>query len=792
MSNKTYAYFKVINHTNTLSVSSYALPFCIYRFVLDLDGVEKNGILSNKQILWDYGDGTTETTLTGAHAYSTPGTYQVTCYLYDGLGNAYLNTYARNVIVSNYITDTISLSTSSTTSYNLTAGRIVNPIIVKRANSYQTYSDDMQYTIIPYASGSNMSLSYFDNASSLLYGHLEKNHSFYIEQDTPAGTVELVESNEITTSQTKIYCKLVNNEVIHTTENDINGFFCGTSGQETVYFKDDRSYADTTRTFQVLLTSTYPFSFPFIQIRSPLDIEVGETYYTSISSGVITLETAPIPPIGPGTYYVWKLELAPGEVDSIPYPSIALSSRILSAAGMPPWEADWSNNTPPPEFVVDDYYIAPINLLFGFKTDIFNINTSTIGLSSLIYPNTHFNELSITSNGIDGEGSQLSTFDINTNKFIGQKINFVIKVKDYDWFTIKDINFINYTNILSSYNGELSSTFVVQSSANGYLKGYVIPHTAADNAFIYATSNISYLDSGSYMLTGASTQFNILDTVINIAKKGEDIDMLDKYKSLRFQELFLDNINLFDNFLGSIVGDLSSNQNSIGKKVYEKITNFVDNNSNIEKCELAQLISILQSIEEQNITFEKINFNYPTGLKRLIDILSIKHSKLFGSRNTFDLDFYNYGNQLGGNNLGTRIIDTLNYTITAGNHLVALEKYSGTFKKLDTYTPLSSASLSGLYASQYPLSAYNDDWGWHLVLNNEFQPTDITKYYIFFNHQSYLNPVEDSVINFEDNNTTITHSASSYDEWKRDNGTIDNLINYELAVGLGLISPLSP
>lgn len=675
MSNEVFAYFKTINHTNTLSVSSYALPFCVFKFILNFSGIEDLGILSNKQILWDYGDGTTGTSLTGIHAYSLPGTYQVTCYLFDENGNPYLNTYSRNVIVYNYITDQISLSTVNTTQYVLTAGRISYPILVSRTNSYQTYNDNAKYTIVPFASGANLTQSYFDSASGLLYGHLEKYNSFYIEQETPSGNIELVETDKIETPSTKIYCKLVNGQVIRSTENDPLAVFCGVSGERVVYFKED------------------------------------------------------VPQL--------------------------------------------------------------VKLYFGFDDSTFDLNTSTIGLSCVVEPNTNYNSLSITSNGIDGEGNLLSSFLLTSDKFKDQKIHFVTKVKDKDWYTIKDISITNCINVLSSDTGIINSTFYIQSSSNGCIKGYVIPHDTGENAFIYSGITLQSPTISSYPLSGSSNKFNIIDTVDKLAKKGEDIDMLDKYKSLRFQELFLNKINLFDNFLGTIVGTLSSDQNSLGKKVYEKITNFVDNTSNIEKCEVAQLVSILQSVGEQNIRFEKVNFNFPVALKRLVDLLSIKHSKLFGARNTFDLDFYNYGNQLLGNNLGSKISNTLTYTVSAGNDLVALEKYSSTFKKLNTFIPLSAASLSGNYISTYPLSAYNHDWGWYLILNDDFQPEDIDKYYIFFNHNAYQNDIEDSVINFDDPNTTIQHSASSYTEWTRDNGTIDKLISYELALGLGLISSLS-
>ena len=48
--------------------------------------------------------------------------------------------------------------------------------------------------------------------------------------------------------------------------------------------------------------------------------------------------------------------------------------------------------------------------------------------------------------------------------------------------------------------------------------------------------------------------------------------------------------------------------------------------------------------------------------------------------------------------------------------------------------------------------------------------------------------MDESVINFKDTTNTIQHSASSYTDWIKDNGTIDTMLNYQIALGLGLIS----
>lgn len=683
MSNETYVYFDVYNHKNQLGTDSYALPFCKFKFVPKLASSQDSTILSNTKALWLFGDGSTSQSITATHAYDKPGIYHVYCYFYDVEGNTYLNKFTRSVVVKDYVDDRVSVSIppiQALAGLTLSAGRITTPITVSRANSFRSYTDNVNYSIMPFASGSNLSTSYFQGASALLYSHLEKYHSFYTRELSENRIVEYVEAKTITTPSTKLYCKLGATNVMMTSSTDPDAFFCGTSGQKIVYFKDD----------------------------------------------------------------------------------------VAS---------------------------EQINLFFGFEGLNFDYNTSTVGLSCVMLPNRDYNVLSVTSNGIDGEGTVDSTFAIDTNKFMGSKVAFVAKIKDAGWYTVKDVDITDasFDLIDTATNSSVDSDIVIDNMANGYIKGYFRSNAVVQNAILQAYVEI---DGGSESLSGVSSEFSILDSnnTYAITKHGEDFDMHGSYKELGFQDLFTDQTVLLDDFLGSIVGGLSSNPNSIGKKVYEKITNFVDNNSNIEKCNIAQLVSLLESIGDENILFEKSNFNFPSRLKRLIDLLSIKHSKLFGGANNFELDFYNYGNSSinQGKNLGNKI-DTLNYTISAGTSIVALEKFSNTFRLLDTYQPLSAITVQQTLSAHpsmltYPLSTYSADWRWYLVLNDSFTPADINKYYSFFEYVPTASPtIHDSVINFTDVNNTIPPTLSSYAAWTEDNGIIDTIISNQLYSGLALL-----
>ena len=83
----TFIYFDTYNYTNTQSTSSYALPFAGFSFrpILDTSVKDKYSI---KRIIWNFGDDTITEAVTATHTYDQPGSYKVTCAVYDSEGNA--------------------------------------------------------------------------------------------------------------------------------------------------------------------------------------------------------------------------------------------------------------------------------------------------------------------------------------------------------------------------------------------------------------------------------------------------------------------------------------------------------------------------------------------------------------------------------------------------------------------------------------------------------------------------------------------------------------------------------
>lgn len=726
--NTIYSYFDTFNYTGMISTSSYALPFTPFSFLprlnlqADYNSPTFNPVtentLSRKRIVWDFGDGTITETVTASHSYTEPGRYTVTCYLYDRDGKGYYDIFKQDVKVFNYIPDAISLSASSVSTLALTAGKYISPVLVTRSTSWQYYtisappvSENNNFfapprpvappsktraynynfdvskpiSLITFVSGGSAADYFNKNISNSHYGHLQPYSSVFILNEGINGLTEFLEVSSINTSSTPIYIKLSGTSIVNTNQDDLDSFFCGTTGAQLIYYKDD------------------------------------------------------------------------------------LPSNLT-------------------------------NILIGYDGGALKpySNTSTVGYKVQVAKNIDYHSLSITANGLDSEGTLPNLFPINKNKFANSKISVVIKVKDSENFTIKNMPLLVYPNNFkklaltdgnTQYNIDIYPNFGSLSSLElgGFWKGYIVPqdNSLTENVYLSAV-----IDIGGIEVSGISNTFNIYPSggYYNVAKHGEDVDFENIFKEIAIQPLFLDKKVLFNDFLGSIFGNINSLQDTIGKVTYEKITNFVNNNAVLDFSNINQLLGIFQSLKFEDLKFSSINFNIPKELKRLIDLLSINHSRLYGSQNKFKENFKSFGyfnNNLYGKNLGEEI--TINHIISAGQDIVAFEKFGGIYSLLNTYLPLCASSISLSTNTTYALSSYNSTWGWNLTVPSGPVEINLPNYYLFYKYQPGIDEtIIGSIINFEDNNTTLSFNTSSYKDWSKENGIISNIISQKLYYKLKL------
>lgn len=336
--------------------------------------------------------------------------------------------------------------------------------------------------------------------------------------------------------------------------------------------------------------------------------------------------------------------------------------------------------------------------------DYINNLGMTVGATFYSSPLVQF---SITSNGIDGEENQLDTFNIYPIKYYNKSFPFVIKIKDSDWFTVKnsqlftvlDLNNVkiydtNGTVYYSSDNGDFYP--LGSDSYTGSAHVEVIPYAAVDAEPLYnvciGVSATIYDDSmAAYNITGESSKFNIYPIgYFDIYKKNENFDAKETLKDLRFQETLLEKTRLFDEFLGDIMGTITSDHDTIGLKLYEKIANFVQNTVDIDTCENEFIHSLAQEMGYNDVGEEQ--YDFPIKIKRWIDLFSINKNRLFGETNKFDENLDIRGRTTKteyGVNIGDRIVNPQTYMISVSSPIVALEKFSNTYTVLNPEQPVN-------------------------------------------------------------------------------------------------------
>lgn len=280
-----------------------------------------------------------------------------------------------------------------------------------------------------------------------------------------------------------------------------------------------------------------------------------------------------------------------------------------------------------------------------------------------------------------------------------------------------------------------------------------------------------------------------------ILKVNENFDPRQVIKSYRFAPNLIEQNILFDDFIGTVVGTLSSDPNSLGRHIYEKIANFVPNTSDPDTCNVSALYSLCEMLQ---VDINNYNFNYPGRLKRVIDMVSIPHHKLWGDREKFDgdVDLRRVGALSNPANTGDELTMST-YVVSADQPIVAKQLYNSDYRKVVTgyISPYASSGWGSTTSphyitkygvvSAYPLSAYSPHWGWGLL--NGVSGLDIQPFVKFFEYiAGFTNIHVEGIIDWGNPQTTLIESVSSIKEWEQDDGLVEQLLDFELRSGLDL------
>jgi len=406
-------------------------------------------------------------------------------------------------------------------------------------------------------------------------------------------------------------------------------------------------------------------------------------------------------------------------------------------------------------------------------------------------------QLSITSNGINN-----GEFNIFPIKYQGERVNFVVQLIDNLGFEVKDYPLLPLSSFIFRLSGSdgnfidsisLYSNFGTLSSLTqgGFFKGIFTCPVTANNV-----SLLAILSTVNLELTGYSNTFRVYSSggLYQLRKINEDFDQTQAYLSLAYQPVLYDKPILFNQFLGQIVGNANSDPNTLGIETFEKISNFISNNQDVDYSNLNQLKSLLDTV---NSTYKDFDYQYPPSLRRLTDILSVKHKNLFGQTNQYQGNFNTKGfikSPEYGLNLGDPLpIETT--LLSAGSSIdpgfiVAYETFSKTYSLVTTNLPNVSVYTNVVGSvSAYPLSSVDNTWGWNLVLPGGVSGVPVDQYYKFYN---FVPGVEGSLlqkfIDFDNPNNTLSITNSSYSAYIEEGGIIDNILLYNLYTNLEVLS----
>jgi len=280
----------------------------------------------------------------------------------------------------------------------------------------------------------------------------------------------------------------------------------------------------------------------------------------------------------------------------------------------------------------------------------------------------------------------------------------------------------------------------------------------------------------------------------DIFKINENFDLGEQMKSLAFMPSLLESENLF-NFLKDIYGQAPFKHDDLGVLTYEKIANFVSNQSDVDTCDVDSLYDLAASVDMNSDDFR---LNFPLAIKRAMNVLSVNQSRLFGGEMDDSLNFNSY-NKYHNFNRG-ELLSSLSYSVTAGTPVLLKSKSLNSYKLI----PTCQLHLNPDDVEDYNLISLNkkgnenyslDILAYSLNLGNDWQ--SFYEFYEFLPSQNIINT--DNIIdwgNFNVNkqnyiqflkNQEVGDYPDSYLEWDTDNGMMEFIFTYLFYKGLGFI-----
>lgn len=268
-------------------------------------------------------------------------------------------------------------------------------------------------------------------------------------------------------------------------------------------------------------------------------------------------------------------------------------------------------------------------------------------------------------------------------------------------------------------------------------------------------------------ISGVSNEFDIkpFTNAYEVRRFNESWDATTQIRNYALPEHIYNMYNLWINYMGNMVGGLANEEESLGRETYERTANFGHNHDDIDTCNITQLYSLAQ---ETDSPIDDYDLGYPPLLRRLMDIYSVPHYKLWGDRCKCDKNFTtstyckncNHDHII---NLGDKFAH-LTYTASAGIPFIVNYRYAAANHQLIETT--TTAPLSTFASIMWLTSANYID-------------------YDFYHHVSTpCGEQTEGIVNWDDSYTTLSEYNSSLSAWYDESGIIEETLNYMLHKGL--------
>ena len=379
-----------------------------------------------------------------------------------------------------------------------------------------------------------------------------------------------------------------------------------------------------------------------------------------------------------------------------------------------------------------------------------------------------------------------ATFNISTVPAIYNALTYTI----YRYDALNRNTGGYYTGTFTPYT---TGAFVLSARSQDVVPSVndMIPLSSTGYNPIFLSAQSSILNSK--IIQGTSNEFNVVnfENTYFARKFNQGFDYGAQLKKYALQPTINQNEEFFDTYLPAIAGVSATSEDTFGGVVYEKIANFVSNTSDPSKANITQFYSLAQSL---GIELDNFDYDTPATLSRIVDLYSTQQSTVWGARSLFARNFaaatghINLGSELSAYNINTTVVSAgqkivandifypQNYELI---EVPAINSYSSITARNLPFTNWGSPASALTYPLNiYPLSAF---FGCGLT-------TPVINNYRFFVYNNVVdNQQVEGLVNWDDPYTTLSENASGHNDWVKDEGILENIFNYYIHKGLGLI-----